>query len=191
MLKRLIKALAKRLQFAYEQSKLEILYNNPAVSVSPGLRIEEYFSINLPHQNYTITLGQNVHFKKYCHLLVFTNGQLTIGADVFFNNYCSVNCLNSITIGDNTIFGEGVKIYDHNHQHAYINGMLTVNKAAFTTAPVVIGANCWIGSNVTILKGAIIGNNSIIGANNLVYTSVPANTIMKAKADHLSQNTGN
>ncbi|AMR31833.1 hypothetical protein A0256_10570 [Mucilaginibacter sp. PAMC 26640] len=188
MLKKLLTVLAKRIMFAYEQSKLDILLKNPMVSIKPGLRIEEYFTVNLPHNNYNISFGENVHFKKYCHLLVFENGKLAIGANVFFNNYCSVNCLDSITIGADTLFGEGVKIYDHNHRFAYHNQTLVVEKAGFTTAPVVIGANCWIGSNVTILKGVTIGDNTIIGANNLIYKSVPPNTIVKARADHFLEN---
>ncbi len=43
--------------------------------------------------------------------------QLIIGDNVFMNNYCSINCLDEIEIGENTLFGEGVKLYDHNHQH--------------------------------------------------------------------------
>lgn len=183
MLKRLIYALSKKLMFAYEQSKLSVLYNNPNVKIQLGLKIEEYFSANLPHSDYAISFGANVHFKKYCHLLVFENGNLAIGADVFFNNYCSINCLDHIIIGQNTVFGEGVKIYDHNHAHSYVDNKLIVERSRFKTAPVTIGANCWIGSNVTILKGASIGDNTIIGANNLIYKSVPANTIVKAKTD--------
>jgi len=188
MLKRLLVSLFGKLMFAYEQSKLKVLYNNPNVSISQGLKIEEYFALNLPHSNYTIQFGENVHFKKYCHLLVFNNGQLYIGNGIFFNNYCSINCLDKIEIGDNTMFGEGVKIYDHNHAHSYIDGKLIVDKDSFKTAPVIIGANCWIGSNVTILKGVTIGDNVIIGANNLIYQSVSANTIVKAKADYTTEN---
>ena len=191
MFKGLLNAVVKRLIFSYEQSKLDLLYKNSRIIIQPGLRIEEYFSVNLPHDNYTITIGKNVHFKKYCHLMVFNMGKLIIGSEVFFNNYCSINCLASITIGDNTQFGEGVKIYDHNHKYAYVNDTLLIEKSEFNTAPVIIGANCWIGSSVTILKGVTIGDNTIIGANNLIHKSVPANTIIKAKADHIIESDSN
>ena len=169
----------------HESYRLANVYNNPRVKITGGMRIEEYFTANFPHEKYSVAIGHNVHFKKYCHLLVFENAILNIGANVFFNNYCSINCLDTIAIGENTQFGEGVKIYDHNHAHSFINGTLVVEKAQFKTAPVTIGANCWIGSNVTILKGVTIGNNVIIGANNLIYTSVADNTIVKTKADYI------
>jgi len=125
-----------------------------------------------------ITIGENVLLREYCNILVFPNAQLSIGKGVFFNNYCSINCLEKIEIGDDTIFGEGVKLYDHNH---LIERGLTlhIEKEKYTTKPIIIGKNCWIGSNTVILKGVIIGDNTIIGAGCVIHKSVPANTIVK------------
>ena len=75
------------------------------------------------------------------------------------------------------MFGEGVKIYDHNHK--FSTDPVKVEKGAFTTAPVRIGRNCWIGSNVTILKGVTIGDNVIIGTHCLIHQSIPSNSIVK------------
>ncbi|MCS3532430.1 DapH/DapD/GlmU-related protein [Chryseobacterium sp. JUb7] len=129
---------------------------------------------NLGH----ITIGENVLLREYCNILVFPNAELSIGKGVFFNNYCSINCLEKIEIGDDTIFGEGVKLYDHNH---LIERGLTlhVEKEKYTKKPIVIGKNCWIGSNAVILKGVTIGDNTIIGAGCVIHKSVPANTIVK------------
>lgn len=122
--------------------------------------------------------------KNYCHFLVFNNANLTIKKNVFFNNYCSVNCLGEVEIGENTLFGEGVKIYDHNHLYSYSNNnQLEVKSSQFTIGKIKIGKNCWIGSNVTILNNVEIGDNVIVGANCLIYKSIPANSIVKMKAD--------
>ncbi|MES2278855.1 MAG: acyltransferase [Bacteroidota bacterium] len=174
-----------RLMLIHEKNRLKIIYQNPNVTLTGGLNIEEYFTANLPHDNFSIKFGAYVHIKKYCHILLFPNAELIIGGNVFFNNYCSVNCLEKIHIGDNTLFGEGVKIYDHNHAYSTVNGIVKIEKSEFKTAPVVIGANCWIGSNVTILKGVTIGDNVIIGANNLIYKSIPANSVVKLNSDQI------
>ena len=81
---------------------------------------------------------------------------------MFFNNYCSVCAQNEICIGDGTIFGENVKIYDHNH--VYKDPSVLIKHQGYTSAPIHIGKHCWIGSNVTILKGVTIGDNCVIGA---------------------------
>lgn len=122
-------------------------------------------------------IGKSVVFREFINILVEKNSTLKIDDNVFFNNCCSINCLDSIKIGENTLFGEGVKIYDHNH--SYTLRPFQIDRGGFTTAPIVIGENCWIGSNVTILKGVTIGKNVIIGANCLVVKSIPSGCIVK------------
>lgn len=129
-------------------------------------------------ENQKIQIEPGFYARKFCNFVVEGSAELVIRKGVFFNNYCSVNCLCNIEIGDKTLFGEGVRIYDHNHEYKFQENRLTVETNKFTVAPVKIGKNCWIGSNVTILKGVEIGDNVIIGANCLIYKSVPANSIV-------------
>ncbi|MCQ9640307.1 acyltransferase [Chryseobacterium sp. WG14] len=133
----------------------------------------------------TITIGENFLIREYGRILVFPNAKLQIGKGVFFNNYCSINCLDNIEIGDDTIFGEGVRLYDHNHL-IHKNENLSIEKEKYTKKPIKIGKNCWIGSNTVILKGVTIGDNSIIGAGCVIHQSVPSNTIMKNKQNLIS-----
>ncbi|MBT2621804.1 MULTISPECIES: acyltransferase [Chryseobacterium] len=125
-----------------------------------------------------IAIGERFFVRDYCNISVLPNASLTIGSGVFFNNYSSINCIDNITIGDDTIFGEGVKLYDHNHEYGF-NPNFFIDKTAFKTSPIIIGNNCWIGSNTVILKGVNIGDNCIIGAGCVIHKSIPANTIVK------------
>ena len=188
ILKRLINKLVEKLKAIHEQSKLSDFYHNPHVTIEAGLIIEAYFTANLPADNFSIKFGSHIRFKKYCHILMFPKAELVIDSSVFFNNYCSVNCLEKISIGENTMFGEGVKLYDHNHASGYEESILIVSKDQFETAPITIGKNCWIGSNVTILKGVTIGDNVIIGANCLIYKSIASNTVVKLKTEYIIEN---
>jgi Acetyltransferase (isoleucine patch superfamily) len=108
-------------------------------------------------------------------------GHIIINKGVFLNNYCSINSQNLIEIGENTLLGENVKIYDHNH--LYRDKNKTIKEQGFSKEAIHIGKNCWIGSNVTILKGVTIGDNVVIGANVLVYKSIKSNSIVKMKAN--------
>ena len=103
------------------------------------------------------------------------NGILQIGKNVGFNNNCLINCMDSIKIGDNVIFGQSVKIYDHDHD-CKKDGNIRNN--GYMTAPIVINDNVWIGSNCVILKGTNIGSNCVIGANTVVYGTIPDNSIV-------------
>ncbi|WP_455667105.1 acyltransferase [Phocaeicola sp.] len=109
--------------------------------------------------------------------LTIEKGEVCIGKNVFFNNDCSLTCNGtSITIGDGSIFGENVKIYDHNH--CYHDRSLPIKMQGYSFAPVKIGSHCWIGSNVMILKGVTIGDNVVIGAGCIVYKDVPRDVII-------------
>ena len=44
-------------------------------------------------------------------------------------------------------------------------------------APIVLGKNVWVGSNVTILQGVTIGDNAVIAAGAVVTKDVPAGCV--------------
>lgn len=125
-----------------------------------------------------LTIGENCTFRQRCNIGLHFAGQLTIGKSNFFNNDCSITCLNNIFIGDNNLFGEGVKLYDHNHE--FRDKVMLIQKQGFNIGQVTIGNNCWFGSNCIILNNVTIGDNVIVGANVLVYKSIESNTIVRA-----------
>ena len=114
-------------------------------------------------------------FRSGFKIIISKNAYLEIGAHCFFNNYCSINCLKSIKIGSDCIFGENVKIYDHNH---VFNLKSLTRENSYTYGDITIGSNCWIGSNVTILKNARIGNNCVIGSGTIIDETIEDNTIV-------------
>ena len=157
--------------------------NKVNVNVDPGMVMGDnsFFDINGQVKNLTIL--DKVSCRRHCNFMMYAGSELIIKSNVFFNNYCSISCLGKIEIGENTIIGEGVKIYDHNHEYHYKENDLRIERERFTIGQVTIGNNCWIGSNVTILKDVQIGDNTIIGANCLVVKSIPANSIVKHKEE--------
>lgn len=113
-------------------------------------------------------------------LRVFCDGgRISVGSGCFFNYGCSLNAMESIEVGEGTLFGEGVKVYDHDHEFSVESG---VEKASFRVKPVSIGRNCWIGSNVVILKGVVLGDNVLVGANTVVTRSLHQAGVYVVKA---------
>jgi len=128
------------------------------------------FLIKIEYEKALLKIGDNTCFKEYCAITIVDNGKIEIGKNVFFNSGCSVSCLDNVYIGDNSIFGQDVKIYDHNHNYRD-KGKRIVDQG-YTTGATVIEENCWIGANVVILKGVTIGHHSVIGANCIIHTTV-------------------
>ena len=123
-----------------------------------------------------LQIGKKVYVRKVVTVLIEGDGKVIIGNKCFFNNYCSINALKKIQIGDNCIFGENVHIYDHNHVYGDEN--IPINNQGFTYGEVKIGSNCWIASNVVILKGVSIGNHCVIGAGCVIYKDVPDGAVI-------------
>lgn len=45
-------------------------------------------------------------------------------------------------------------------------------------APITIGDNCWLASNVTVCPGVTIGKNCVIGAGSVVTKNIPDNSLV-------------
>ena len=135
-----------------------------------------------------LVIEKGVMFRDFCNIMLWKNASLIIKEGVFMNRYCSINCLGEIVIGSNTQFGEGVKIYDHNHRYRGIDNGLNIKRTGLKIGKVSIGSNCWIGSNVTILSNVEIGDNVVIGANSLVYKSIKSGSVIVNKQDYKNLN---
>ena len=120
-----------------------------------------------------LIVGSNVICRNFENFHV-SSGKLVLNDGVFINNSCSFNCMERIEIGAGTMMGEGVRFYDHDHVYTAEK----IEKWQWTTSPIRVGRDCWIGSNVTILKGVTIGDNTIIGAGCLVRNDIPANSVV-------------
>lgn len=101
-------------------------------------------------------------------------GKLELGNNVFINSFSSINVQKNIIIKDNVLVGEGVRLYDHDHNYLSYG---EERKSTFNTESITISEGVWVGSNVIILKGSIIGRNSVIAAGAVVKGIVPAESI--------------
>lgn len=123
-----------------------------------------------------IKIGKNFKFRKSLIINISKQGKIVIGDNCFFNNYCSINCHESIKIGNDNIFGENVKIYDHNH---IFNDKSLDMKTNFKCGKIRIGNNNWFGSNSVILSKASIENDNVFGANTIINNEYGSGIIIK------------
>jgi len=143
---------------------------NPAYFMNP-----EHISIG---DNFTARAG--VKLRAYtCYEDDLYTPSLVIGNNVHLATDCTINCIDKITIGDDSALGAGSKVMDHAHGLASFEDLeeQMIRRRLSTKGPVTIGRNCYIGAQVVIFAGVDIGDNSIIGANSVVTRSVPPNSI--------------
>jgi acetyltransferase-like isoleucine patch superfamily enzyme len=104
---------------------------------------------------------------------------LKIGKHVFVGHNSAFIMAKSITIGDHTLIGGGVRVLD-NDGHPLDRELRRRGEKvrAEDIEPVVIGQNVWIGAQSTILKGVTIGDNAVVATGSVVTKDVPANTLV-------------
>lgn len=102
-------------------------------------------------------------------------GEIIIGDDVGMSG-CSITAFDRISIGDRTLIGSGVLITD-NDGHP-IHPEHRRYATTFASAPVMIGADVFLGARCMVLKGVTIGNGAVVGAGAVVSKDVPAYAVV-------------
>ena len=101
---------------------------------------------------------------------------LSIGDGTLVPKGCTFYCTGAeLKIGRKVIFGPKPTIITGDHRidivGKHIIDITTEEKKPENDLPVVIEDGCWIGANVTILKGVTIGRESVVAAGAVVTKS--------------------
>ena len=80
---------------------------------------------------------------------------------------CYIDARNGILIGKNTWIGPRVSLISMNHDIENFNNYIK-------TTPIIIGANCWIAANATLLPGVELGDHTVVAAGAVVNKSFPS-----------------
>ncbi|MEZ0486662.1 acyltransferase [Fibrella aquatica] len=128
-----------------------------------------------------IRLGDQVSIGAFSRLVVSTTldnpGRfIRIGNRVGIGEFAYLGGAGGLTIGDDCIIGQYFSCHPENHLFANLN--VPIRLQGVDRKPIAIGANCWIGSKVTVLSGVTIGEGCVVAAGAVVTQSFPANSLI-------------
>lgn len=166
-------------RYAVSAQRQEFFTNGSKIASDFKLGTDNYLEIS-PSAQFFFEEGVTINQSNF--ITAKSGAKLHIGKNTYITR-ATISCLGEIEIGENCILGEGMKIFDHNHQ--YTTNPFSVSKTEFNIGKVKMGNNVWTGANVVILKDVTIGDNVILGAGCVVHKDVPANTILINKQEHL------
>lgn len=80
-----------------------------------------------------------------------------------------------VLIGENTMIAAQCFVIDMDHG---IESEKKICQQKNKADKIIIGSDCWLGANVTVLKGSQIYDGAVVGAKSLVKGVVEANTVV-------------
>lgn len=186
MIANLIRKILYLIRFVKLQLKVhEIKDNVTLVGSNHNFGISSGVSLHCGSTREDVILEE--HSELLGELASYAHGKIRLGKWAIIGRDSSINCVNSISIGDNAAISYNVTIVDHNYHPLNPEDRLYMRHTPHNSlermpmfsanAPIVIGKNVCIGANSRIQKGVSIGDNSIIGACSVVTKSIPANCI--------------
>jgi acetyltransferase-like isoleucine patch superfamily enzyme len=128
-----------------------------------------------------IRFGDNVSIGAFSRVIVSTSlndigDQIVIGNNVGIGEFAYLGGAGGLQIGDECIVGQYLSCHPENHNYEDVS--ISIRHQGVSRKGIKIGANCWIGSKVTILDGVTLGDGCIIAAGSVVTKSFPENSII-------------
>lgn len=130
--------------------------------------------------SYGFEFGKNFTIRDYSIIDSFgsirrESGKLLVGDNVGISEFCYFAIRGNISIGDNVIFGPGVKIFTENHSFKLSDKLFRLQSEIRND--IKIGNNVWIGSNSIILPGVTIEDNVVIAAGSVVNKNIKRDSL--------------
>ena len=165
----------------------------PYVVIGDGVQIGDG-SVIFPNVviSDNVTIGQNVTIKSNT-----TIGQKGFGFEfeknhtpvaiphiggVVIGNNVEIGANNTVVQGTlkNTIISDYVKTDDHVHiaHNVKIGERTIITACAEISGSVIIGSDCWLGPNCSIMNDITIGNKVLVGLGAVVIKSVPDKVVV-------------
>lgn len=137
------------------------------IKLAPGLKLG-----NANH----ISLGNNVSVMSNCVLeCTGDSAEMVLGDNISIGEYSHITCAQKMVIGDGLLTGRYVLITDNSHGENLPDelNILPLARRIYSSGPVIIGRNVWIGDKATILPNVKIGDGAVVAANAVVTKDIP------------------
>lgn len=132
-------------------------------------------AIEWPLRPRCIRLGDGASLDRGVTLLATDDAaRIVIGARTYINRGTFLDASERIEIGDDAMIGPRCYLTDHDHAYS---PDAAPGSQPLVSAPTRIGARCWLGAGVIVLKGVTIGEGTVVGAGSVVVKSLPAGVV--------------
>ena len=122
-------------------------------------------------------IGPWVLIERGCWFALYPEtATMRIGEGTIINLGCMLAAAERIEIGAHCMFANYCFLTDADHRFDDPERPITW-QGMNPKGPVVIGDNCWFGTNVVVTGGVKIGDRTVVGANSVVTHDLPGGVI--------------
>lgn len=165
--------LCYRLRVAFWTCFYRMLGGFVFAKLGKGARFEGW--VDIPQRGGRIEIGDDVHLCRLVEFSVPAGGELIIGDGSFIGRGVVISAHKQVAIGHYTMLGEFVSIHDNDHRLDKPDA--PIGEQGFVSAPLVIGANCWIGAKAVLVRGSGLGEHCVLGAGAVLTKRLPPGTM--------------
>lgn len=125
----------------------------------------------MPQRGGRIRIGNGARVCRFVQFAVASGAELNIGSHVFIGRGVNISVAKRVVIGADTLVAGHVSIHDNNHVTA--DPARCIRVQGFTSEPLEIGEDCWIGTRAILLSGCGLGRRCVIGAGAVLTRKMP------------------
>lgn len=155
--------------------------HNSMIRIGDNCAVAISASIGAENNKSKILVGNNVSFGPRT-IVSSSESSIDIGSNTSFFSDCIIS--GNVIVGKNCLFANNVTVLSGTHQ-IYGTGTIRENDKKYVEnfksnqqSSIVIGDDCWLGSNSVILPGVTLGDGVVVGANEVVTKSFPEYSII-------------
>lgn len=115
-------------------------------------------------------------------------GEVALGDRVYLGDDALISVRSRVEVGQGTLIAHGAQVFDNDthpldpaEREAHFRVILKLAPGRdfdIATAPVRIGARCWLGLHSLVMKGVAIGETSVVAAGAVVMRDAPPGVIV-------------
>ena len=147
------------------------ILNPQYVSLGDNVGIADHCTL-MARSERGITLQEGVNLKYGVYLdTESADGYIEVGKRVYIGTGCCLHAHKGLEIGDDVLLAQNITITPYSHRFDD-HGKTIYSQGGFTKK-IIIGRDCYLGMNVSVVYSADIGEGSVVGAGSVVVKTIP------------------
>ncbi len=147
------------------------IFNPQYVSLGDNVCIDDHCTL-MARSERGITLQEGVNLKYGVYLdTENAEGYIEVGKRVYIGTGCCLHAHKGLEIGDDSLLAQNITITPYSHR--FDEPGKTIYSQGGFTKKIIIGRDCYLGMNVSVVYSADIGEGSVVGAGSVVVKTIP------------------